>query len=734
MKKHALGDITGQIGRPLITFIVILLLFEMAFLFLYNIQLNIRDRFDQANRLGNTVADEIERYQCLGFLLDYWNHHADEMDLVYENQVQLEEKELKLAEKLPDLTEIQYVTNRHAYMLDEEGQKLLAEIAYSKISDSMSILKRTYRPLYLYTFQIQGDVMFFYSTGALEDEKRISQGGELFELGYGNDYVPGRYPILDEVVATGHEASRLELSLQKGADNSVVHTFIPIYSGGKAAAIVGVAMPWKDLIRTSLALSLLVMGIAFLLFLLLTYRVFSLIRRVVLNPIKREQEIIRDYEADMDGAKAVAALDTINCRNEIETLADSFSSMVKEIDRYVLEITDVTAEKEKFETELALAAHIQTSSLPSRFPAFPDRKDFDIYAVMDSAREVGGDFYDFFMIDHDHIGLVMADVSGKGVPAALFMMDTKGSIKTYLAGGIEPAEAIRMVNQQVCENNPEEMFVTVWAGVLELSTGRLTAANAGHEYPIVKEPDGDFAVIKDKHGPAVGFMDGMTYPSYELELKAGAKLFLYTDGVPEATDENEEMFGMKRTVEALNRVADNTPEEILKAVSVEVRIFTGNAEQFDDMTMLCVHYTGAETGGAEVKELNIEATLENLDDVIEFVNAEMEPLDLGMKTQMEIELAVEELFTNIARYAYTPETGPASIRVEVNKEEPSVLLTFIDNGVPYDPLAKEDPDVVKMAQDDQVGGLGIFMVKKTMDQVEYEYKNGKNILRVLKKI
>ena len=198
-------------------------------------------------------------------------------------------------------------------------------------------------------------------------------------------------------------------------------------------------------------------------------------------------------------------------------------------------MTRVTAEKERIGTELALATRIQADMLPNIFPAFPDRTDFDIYATMDPAKEVGGDFYDFFLIDDDHLCMVMADVSGKGVPAALFMMASKIILRNNAMMGKSPAKILGPTNA-ICSNNQEEMFVTVWLGILEISTGKLTAANAGHEYPVMKRPDGRFELLKDKHGFVVGGMEGVKYKDYELQLEPGAKLFLYTDGVPEATD------------------------------------------------------------------------------------------------------------------------------------------------------------------------------------------------------
>lgn len=284
--------------------------------------------------------------------------------------------------------------------------------------------------------------------------------------------------------------------------------------------------------------------------------------------------------------------DTYRTDDEIEILAEAFATLSKRTQKYIAQITKITAEKERIGTELALATRIQADMLPNLYPAFPERSEFDIYATMTPAKEVGGDFYDFFLIDDDHLYMVMADVSGKGVPAALFMMASKIILANNAMLGKSPAMILEDTNAAICANNREEMFVTVWIGILEISTGKLIAANAGHEYPVLMQQDCEFTLFKDRHGFVIGGMDGMRYKEYELALTPGAKLFVYTDGVPEATDANEEMFGINRMLEALNADVDAAPEQILKNVRKAVDEFVKDAEQFDDLTMLCMEYRG----------------------------------------------------------------------------------------------------------------------------------------------
>ena len=249
-------------------------------------------------------------------------------------------------------------------------------------------------------------------------------------------------------------------------------------------------------------------------------------------------------------------------------------------------------ESARIESELNLATSIQADMLPNIFPAYPERTEFDIYATMQPAKEVGGDFYDFFLIDDDHLCMVMADVSGKGVPAALFMMASKIILANNAMMGKSPAEILTDTNSAICSNNREEMFVTVWLGILEISTGKLVAANAGHEYPVIKRTDENFELFKDKHGFVIGGMDGIKYKEYELMLKPGSKLFFYTDGIPEATNADGQMFGTDRMLAALNGETDATPEKHIQNVHNAVDAFVKQAQQFDDLTMLCLEYKG----------------------------------------------------------------------------------------------------------------------------------------------
>ena len=288
--------------------------------------------------------------------------------------------------------------------------------------------------------------------------------------------------------------------------------------------------------------------------------------------------------------------DTYRTGDEIEVLAESFADLSHRTVEYMDQVKTATAEKERISTELHMAKRIQESMLPHLFPPFPDRKEFDLYATMDPARDVGGDFYDFFLVDPDHLCMVMADVSGKGIPAALFMMISKTILQNCAMLGKSAGTVLEKTNEALCSNNQTEMFVTVWIGILEISTGKMTCSNAGHEYPVMytREGDGAFSLIKDRHGFVIGGMECTKYKEYELQMKPGDKLFVYTDGVPEATDCSGKMFTTEQMVQTLNTVKDGSPEEVLATVQEAVGEFVGEAEQFDDLTMLCLEYKGPE--------------------------------------------------------------------------------------------------------------------------------------------
>ena len=455
------------------------------------------------------------------------------------------------------------------------------------------------------------------------------------------------------------------------------------------------------------------------------YTVF--IRKQIVKPLKKVVKESERFAAE-NSAPDEPLDENISRVTEISSLAASVSEMESATLKYVESLSEVISEKERVGLELSLASRIQESSIPSQFPAFPNRSEFDLYASMTPAKQVGGDFYDFFLIDDDHLALVIADVSGKGVPAALFMMVNKIIINERALMGGTPSEILEFVNDRICVNNPAEMFITVWLGILEISSGKITAANAGHDNPAIMKKGGNFELFSAKHGVVIGAMTGMKYKDVEINLSAGDKIFLYTDGVPETTNEASEMFKLDGMLSALNELKDLSPEGIIKGVTAKLAEFSGEAPQFDDTTMLCLEFFG----GEPVYETELDATDENLEkclgDVENFLTAAKCPMPVLFK----LKIAVEELFVNIAHYAYAPEVG--KVKISMSIRDGVFTITFTDGGRAYDPLAAPDPDVTLSADDRQIGGLGVFMVKKIADKVDYKYENEKNIFTMEKRI
>ena len=322
-----------------------------------------------------------------------------------------------------------------------------------------------------------------------------------------------------------------------------------------------------------------------------------LMERTTVKPINAIATAAQNYVEDRkSGNTRMEHFSSLHIRtgDEVEHLNLVMAQMEKDLSVYMEDLTRATKEEVRVRTELDMASQIQKGALPDSFPAFPDRQEFELYASMEPAKEIGGDFYDFFLIDDDHLCLVIADVSGKGVPAALFMMASKIILADNAIMEKSPSEILYDSNNAICANNKLEMFVTVWIGILEISTGKLSAANAGHEYPALKKAGSGFAIFKDKHSFVLGGQEGMKYKEYEIRLEPGDKLFVYTDGVPEAQDPDGNMFQMERMINALNEDPDASPEQILGNVHGSIGRFVREAEQFDDLTMLCLEYKGSQ--------------------------------------------------------------------------------------------------------------------------------------------
>ena len=315
-----------------------------------------------------------------------------------------------------------------------------------------------------------------------------------------------------------------------------------------------------------------------------------LMKRFILHPLEQLSKGAAEFAIDNEGLTMDDVLRLpIDSKDEIGDLYRQIQAMQSRI----VHMTQITAERERVKTELNMAERIQRDMLPAVFPAFPEHPEFDLYASMTPAREVGGDFYDFFLIDDTHLAILIADVSGKGVPAALFMMASMIIIRSRSIRGGTPAEILTDVNTAICKSSKSKMFVTVWMGILDLTDGRLVCSNAGHEYPFIRSAGREFRLLRDKHGLVLGGMENTVYQDYELKLEPGDAVFTYTDGVPEANNTAAELYGLNRLGQVLNRDPKSAPQGILERVKADVDRFAEGTDQFDDLTMLCIEYKGS---------------------------------------------------------------------------------------------------------------------------------------------
>lgn len=410
---------------------------------------------------------------------------------------------------------------------------------------------------------------------------------ESFVLGDESSCNPKSIESVIEILETGVRSEDYFISNGDfGYITSAIHPILD--EDGSVLAIVGVETPMTT-IEASLQ-QYLVYAVSFtviLILLLIALYVVILYRRVI-NPINKVSAAVSNFIENNNTVSE--SLKEIKTGDEIQTLAESTYKMENDINEYIENITAITAEKERIGAELNVATQIQASMLPCIFPAFPGRKEFDIYATMNPAKEVGGDFYDFFMVDDRHLAIVMADVSGKGVPAALFMVIGKTLINDHTQPGADLGQTFMKVNNMLCNANSEGLFITAFEGVLDLYTGEFTYVNAGHEMPFIARVGEPYKPYAIRAAFVLAGMEGMRYKAGSMILNPGDRVFQYTDGVTEATNAHEELYGMERLENVLNANRDATPAELLPAVKADIDAFVGEAPQFDDITMLSLAY------------------------------------------------------------------------------------------------------------------------------------------------
>ena len=523
---------------------------------------------------------------ALDWVLDYAEEHPDAI----KKPITDEDEQLfsKAIEPTNGSDMPKNLTAEDCRKLPARTQEAIAKEIFGNFVLSLSFDKMAFEYESLYCIDINEPHCGFVFYDAERDEySSVNSLGETLE--YRIEDHPAAQLMTEGTYGVDFNNTVYE-EYRKGSDYLYVG-YTPLVYDGKVRAVICITYDWsqfqgnlRSYLRWTTLIGVVILGLTALLLL-------WFLHRASIKPLKKIQMGVRRYMDDKDSEAIIKEMSKITLKNEFGVLSEDIALLAQEIDRFNEENVRLVSEQERVSTELALASSIQNSMLSKKFP---DRPEFDLYASMNPAKEVGGDFYDFFMIDDDHLALVIADVSGKGVPAALFMMISMILVRNYARSGASPSKVIEKLNNTICDNNKDMMFVTVWFGIVELSTGHVTSCNAGHEYPLIRKSNGDFEVFKDKHGFVVGGIPGKSYKEYEFDIEKGGTLFLYTDGAPEATDAATEQFGIDRMLQSLNQSPDNKPQQLIEEMHKSIDAFVGDAPQFDDLTMLCIKYNGAD--------------------------------------------------------------------------------------------------------------------------------------------
>ena len=460
-------------------------------------------------------------------------------------------------------------------LIEEQHDYSYRELALLDISDG-----KTARVLFYANEDSDVNIMDYYNDGAAfmdKFEKKYHFGSEWEDL--------KDHPMLQNMIKGKSREPFIETDWRADGDENI-RGYYPVLIDGKLRCVLMVSLEWAEFQDRMVARSARLSWIAALVIMISELLLLLYVNLAAVKPLSRVKDSLNRYIKTKDSEAVVSEMGEIGQRNEFGLLADDISSMVREIDRYTKENMELAGERERASAELGLASSIQNGMLRH---SFPDTAEYAISALMDPAKEVGGDFYDFFEVDETHIALTIADVAGKGVPGALYMMSVLSVLRGKTQPGKKPSEILADINSVLVKGDFGDMFVTVWLGIVDLETGIITAANAGHEYPFIKKED-SFEMLKDRHGFVLGGIEGVKFSDYEIDLSNGGTIIVYTDGVPEATAASEEMYGTDRILEILNRSKDAGPDELADNIKKDVDLFVGDAEQFDDLTILCFEF------------------------------------------------------------------------------------------------------------------------------------------------
>jgi phosphoserine phosphatase RsbU/P len=507
-----------------------------------------------------------------------------------------------------------------------------------------------------------------------------------------------------------------------------IHIYAPILAGVGGFVHVGMdqsfirAQIWSTVAKQQ--------GIMFAIFILSIVAAYILVNRIS-RPLNQLADYTRslvthDFAAGLNIPAAIEALPQ-KSKDEVGRLAESFMDMERTLQKYLKDLEETTASKERIESELKIAHEIQMSMVPKTFPPFPDRREFDIYATLVPAREVGGDFYDFFFIDDQRLCFAIADVSGKGVPASLFMALTKTMFRA--TGGRQnatPEIILSRLNREICRDNESCMFVTIFCCVVDARTGQVEYTNGAHNLPYVLS-DGAVMALPKTGGIALGVTEAADFHAGQLLLKPGDQLILYTDGVTEAMDKDDQLFSERRLETALQGMNGLSSKEVIAKVVKEVQRFSTGAPQSDDITMLVLGYVGPKETAEGTLSVLLRNDLSEFQRLNQIVTEFAERHGLASELVFRVTLVLEEIVTNVILYGC--EDGlEHEISVRLSWEDPYIKLEVEDDGRPFNPLEAPPPDTGKPLAERQVGGLGIHLVREMMDELEYRRENDKNLL------
>ncbi len=494
--------------------------------------------------------------------------------------------------------------------------------------------------------------------------------------------------------------------------------YIPFYKTLRNGMVLVVCVPKWEMFREIDKFYINMFVVLLLIGVIIPALLYFSMNRYIINPIEKLKDI----------ANKISSGEDVNIKIE---KPEEFAQLADTYDKMTNDIKSITHERARINSELSIAKSIQASSLPNVFPPFPDKKEFDIFGSMEPAKEVGGDFYDFYFIDDTKFMFLIADVSGKGVPAALFMMTVKTLINNLSQIHDNPKELIENINKKICETNKEGFFVTMLAGIADVKTGELNIINCGHNLPLIKRQNGSYEYLELNSNMPLGIFDNADYEIYNTVMNPGDIIYTYTDGVTEATNTNNELYGEQRLYECLNNIKETKPITIAENIKNSIQEYTDLAPQSDDITMLIFKYNGV-TGVNNMKTYRQLVTQENYKSFYTWLHDACKEWNINDDLTNKLDMCAEEIFANVAFYAYPEKQG--IIDVTLNKSGNNIVFEFKDEGIEYNPLKKPDPDITLPPEDRPIGGLGIYMVKNLVDEIYYKRESNNNVLTLIFKI